>query len=271
MTLPSSPTAWKAGRSAFRGPHANHSTSHTFNSLLCKSKEKQCIHHTGPPTSRRHSPSRPPTEEHCTKEHALVPWLNLLSWHGFESLHNLGHNTLNSSCLRKVCGFFFFLKKFYFIYLFSHTIQHTGSQFPDQRSFLNMKTLFPCSGHCILSIKHKMTPTVCFQLHITVESYFCLPSMKIPKHALRSMKSAQTDHLFIWYMTSREEWTSFRILAIYLSLPGRLCFQGSSENGTRDGQDWATVWYQSTAPEDARPGLKAGSPPYQQCDPGLVT
>ena len=68
-----------------------------------------------------------------------------------------------------------------------------------------------------------------------------------------------------------EEWKTVCILAIYLSLPEGLCFQGSSEDGTRDRHDWTTVWYQSTDPEDASPGLKAGSPPYQQCDPGLVT
>ena len=96
---------------------------------------------------------RSPTKEHCAKEHALVPWLNLLSWHGFESLHNLGHTPWLVPAEGRFV-FFFIFKKFYFIYLFGHTIQHTGSQFPDQGSFLNMKTLLPHSGHCILSI-HK--------------------------------------------------------------------------------------------------------------------
>ena len=110
--------------------------------------------------------------------------------------------TLNSSCWRKVCGLFFLRNFILFIYLAHHPAH--GLSVPRARTILKHEDPPSSSGRCIyLSIKQKMTPTVCFQMNITVKSYFCLPSMKIPKHALRSMESAQTDHLFIWCMTSR--------------------------------------------------------------------
>ena len=98
MTRPSPSTAWKGSRPEFREPHANH-----FTSLLCKLKEKQRIHHTGPLTSRRHSSS--PISHKGTLCQGTRPgslteppqltrvWIPPQSW----------PHTLNSSCLRKIC------------------------------------------------------------------------------------------------------------------------------------------------------------------------